>query len=135
YALCLAEIVDEIQTLNLEPEAIYVCSAGSTGAGMALGKMLLRLRCAVRSVAPIRWPWNTRDDMTEIANKAAALLDVPHRLQSADMEVTDDFVGPGYGVPTREGWEAADTLARREGILLDPVYTAKAMAGLIHDIR
>jgi 1-aminocyclopropane-1-carboxylate deaminase/D-cysteine desulfhydrase-like pyridoxal-dependent ACC family enzyme len=135
YALCLAEIIDEMKTLDLEPAAVYVCSAGSTGAGLALGKMLLGMPGPVRSVAPIAWPWDTRDSMTEITNRAAALLDLPHRLKPSAMEVTNDFIGPGYGVPTQEGWEASDMLARSEGILLDPVYTAKAMAGLIHDIR
>jgi 1-aminocyclopropane-1-carboxylate deaminase/D-cysteine desulfhydrase-like pyridoxal-dependent ACC family enzyme len=43
--------------------------------------------------------------------------------------------GPGYGAVTPEGWEAADLLARTEGVLLDPVYTAKAMACLIADVR
>ena len=135
YALCLAEIIDKMKTLDLEPAAVYACSAGSTGAGLALGRMILGMSGSVRSLAPIRWPWDTRDAMTEITNQAAALLDLPQRLHAKDIEVSNDFIGPGYGVPTQEGWEAADLLARSEGILLDPVYTAKAMAGLIHDIR
>jgi len=135
YALCVAEIIDEMRSLELEPAAIYVSSAGSTGAGLALGKLLLGLSCPVRSICPIRWPWNTREDMTHIVNQAATLLDLPHRLNARDLEANEDFIGPAYGAATPEGWEAIELLARSEGILLDPVYTAKAMAGLIHDIR
>ncbi len=135
YALCLAEIVDEMRALKLAPSAIYVASAGSTGAGVVLGKILLGLSWAVRSICPIRWPWNVREDMAEIVNQAAALLGFAQRVTAKDIDATEDFVGPAYGAVTAEGWEATDLLARTEGILLDPVYTSKAMAGLIHDIR
>jgi 1-aminocyclopropane-1-carboxylate deaminase/D-cysteine desulfhydrase-like pyridoxal-dependent ACC family enzyme len=135
YALCLAEIIDQMQALRIEPGAIYVSSAGATGAGLALGKLLLGLKYPVRSICPIRWPWDTRAELAETVNRAAALLGLPHRLRTEDVEIDNDFVGPGYGLMTDAGWEATDLLARSEGILLDPVYTAKAMAGLIHDIR
>jgi 1-aminocyclopropane-1-carboxylate deaminase/D-cysteine desulfhydrase-like pyridoxal-dependent ACC family enzyme len=52
-----------------------------------------------------------------------------------DIEVDDSQVGGGYGVPTASSTEALELVARREGILLDPVYTAKAMAGLISRVR
>ena len=100
-----------------------------------MGKSILGLPCALRLIAPIRWPWDTRADQAEIANQAAALLGLPHRLKPQDIDATEEFVGPGYGQITPEGWEAMDLLARTEGILLDPVYTSKAMAGLIADVR
>jgi len=52
-----------------------------------------------------------------------------------DIEVDDGLVGEGYGVPTPASIEATELVARREGIVLDPVYTAKAMAGLIACVR
>jgi 1-aminocyclopropane-1-carboxylate deaminase/D-cysteine desulfhydrase-like pyridoxal-dependent ACC family enzyme len=73
--------------------------------------------------------------MAELANRAAALLDLPHRLRAADIEATEDYIGAGYGVLTPAGREAIDLLGRSEGILLDPVYTGKAMAALIDDVR
>ena len=51
------------------------------------------------------------------------------------IEIDDRFVGSGYGIPTAASAEATEIVARREGIVLDPVYTAKAMAGLIARIR
>jgi 1-aminocyclopropane-1-carboxylate deaminase/D-cysteine desulfhydrase-like pyridoxal-dependent ACC family enzyme len=51
------------------------------------------------------------------------------------IEVDDRFVGEGYGVPTPEGISAIRLLARFEGLLLDPVYTGKAMAGLVQMVR
>jgi 1-aminocyclopropane-1-carboxylate deaminase/D-cysteine desulfhydrase-like pyridoxal-dependent ACC family enzyme len=135
YALCLAETLGQLRRQGLEPDAVYSSAAGATGAGLALGKKVLGLRAELRLVAPIRWPWDLREDLAEVAGRAAALLGLPHRLSAADVDATEDFVGPGYGSVTPEGWEALRLLATTEGILLDPVYTAKAMAGLIADVR
>jgi 1-aminocyclopropane-1-carboxylate deaminase/D-cysteine desulfhydrase-like pyridoxal-dependent ACC family enzyme len=135
YALCLAEIIEEMHGRGLEPSDVYVAAAGATGAGLALGKVVLGLPCAVRLVCPIRWPWNVREDMAEVANQAAALLGLPHRVAARQVEATEDYVGPGYGIITPEGRRAMDLLARSEGVLLDPVYTSKAMAALIDDVR
>jgi D-cysteine desulfhydrase family pyridoxal phosphate-dependent enzyme len=135
YVLCLAEILEEMAERGLKADAVYVSAAGATGAGVALGKALLGFPGSVRLVLPIRWPWNVKEDMAEVANQAAALLGLPHRLKARDIEASEDYVGSGYGTITREGREAIDLLARTEGILLDPVYTSKAMAALIDDVR
>jgi 1-aminocyclopropane-1-carboxylate deaminase/D-cysteine desulfhydrase-like pyridoxal-dependent ACC family enzyme len=73
--------------------------------------------------------------MADVAGRAAALLGLPHRLTRGDVELREDFIGPAYGAVTPAGWGALRLLATTEGALLDPVYTAKAMAGLIHDAR
>lgn len=135
YALCLAEIVDELRGQGRAPNAVYIASAGGTGAGLALGKAVLGLTCAVRSIAPIRWPWDVREELADTASRAATLLGLPHRLKASDIELSEDYIGPKYGGVTPGGLEAIDLLARSEGVLLDPVYTAKAMAGLIDDVR
>jgi 1-aminocyclopropane-1-carboxylate deaminase/D-cysteine desulfhydrase-like pyridoxal-dependent ACC family enzyme len=75
------------------------------------------------------------EDMAEVANASADLLGLPHRVSPADVDATEDYVGPAYGAVTKEGREAIDLTARNEGILLDPAYTSKAMAGLIDDVR
>ena len=51
------------------------------------------------------------------------------------VDATDEEVGDGYGVPTDASREATDLLARSEGMLVDPVYTSKAAAGMIRWIR
>jgi L-cysteate sulfo-lyase len=135
YALCLAEIVDQLDAMSLKPLAIYASSAGATGAGLALGKKLLGLSCPIRLQAPIHWPWNTQQDLADVASRAATTMDLPHRLRPEDVDVSEEFIGPGYGKASVEGAEALQLLAVTEGILLDPVYTAKAMAALIADIR
>jgi 1-aminocyclopropane-1-carboxylate deaminase/D-cysteine desulfhydrase-like pyridoxal-dependent ACC family enzyme len=135
YLLCLCEIVEQMAELEQEPAAVYVCSSGSTGAGLALGKAVLGLDYPIRNIAPIRWPWNACEDLAGTANVAAELLGLPHRLSGDDIDLSEDYIGPAYGTASAAGDEALNLLARNEGILLDPIYTAKAMAALIDDAR
>lgn len=135
YALCLAEIVDQCAQRGLKPSAAYVASAGSTGAGLLLGKTALGAELALRIVAPIRWPWDHAADLAATANQAGELIGLPPLVSPPDVDTTDAYLGPGYGLASPEGREALDLLARTEGILLDPVYTAKALAALIDDVR
>src|SRR5206468_11872119 len=70
-----------------------------------------------------------------IATEAAGLLDVDVAIRPEELETRQEYIGDGYGIPTPEGLEAIRLLAEREGVLLDPVYTAKAMAALVADVR
>ncbi|HEY8505748.1 MAG TPA: pyridoxal-phosphate dependent enzyme, partial [Gemmataceae bacterium] len=119
YALCMAEIAAQMRAAHLKPDAVYVSSAGATGAGLALGKTLLGLDCAVRSICPIRWPWDVQVSMAETAGQAAAMLGLPHRFDADGIDATEDYIGPGYGKPSPEGQEALHLLAKTEGVLLD----------------
>lgn len=135
YLLCLCEVVEQMAESGLEPAAVYVCSSGSTGSGVALAKAVLGLNYPVRNIAPIRWPWDAAQDLAATANAAAELLGLPHRLTAGDIALSEDYIGPAYGVASEGGDEALRLLARSEGILLDPIYSAKAMAALIDDAR
>lgn len=135
YALCVAEIVEQARAEGWVPDAIYVSSAGSTGAGVVLGQLALGLTCPVRHVAPIKWPWDTQADMAHIADDAASLIGLDLGIRPEHVDVTFDYIGPAYGELSAGGCEAIALLARTEGILLDPSYTGKAMACLIDDIR
>ena len=135
YVECLAEIIEQSSALNFIPDAIYVSSAGSTGAGLTLGARALGHQFPIRHVAYVRWEWDTPTNMAEIANKTAALLGLSMRLAPTDFEVTFDHIAPGYGQLSLECIEAISQLARTEAVILDPVYTGKAMAALMHDIR
>jgi 1-aminocyclopropane-1-carboxylate deaminase/D-cysteine desulfhydrase-like pyridoxal-dependent ACC family enzyme len=135
YLLCMVEVLEEVRQRGLVPTAVYASASGNTGAGLALGRAVLGLPWPIRLIAPIRWPWDTRQKIADTAGRSAALLGLPHRLSRDDVDLREDFVGPAYGAVTPGGWEALRLLATTEGILLEPVYTAKAMAALIHDAR
>lgn len=135
YALCFSEIVEQANRVGISPGTIYVASAGSTAAGLLLGKAVLGSEIDIRIVAPIRWPWEHAVDLAKTANQAAELIGLPPMVDAAEVETTLDYIAPGYGLISQKGQEAFDLLARTEGILLDPVYTSKALAALIDDVR
>jgi 1-aminocyclopropane-1-carboxylate deaminase/D-cysteine desulfhydrase-like pyridoxal-dependent ACC family enzyme len=135
YALCVAEIAEQLTERGLTPDALYVSSAGATGAGVALGRTLLGLTCPARLICPMHWPWHIPTAMVRDANAAAERLGLPHRLSTADIDADESYVAPGYGLPSPAGREALHLLATTEAVLLDPVYSAKALAGLIADVR
>jgi 1-aminocyclopropane-1-carboxylate deaminase/D-cysteine desulfhydrase-like pyridoxal-dependent ACC family enzyme len=135
YAVCMAELFIQTNALGINPKAVYVSSAGATGAGVALGKKLLNYPGEARLICPMHWPWSIPEAIAQDGNAAAQLLGVEERLTVADIDADESYVAPGYGYPSAAGQEALHLLARTEGILLDPTYSAKAMAALIHDVR
>ncbi len=76
-----------------------------------------------------------RPKMVAEANAAAEHLGIDTRLTETDVTMHDEYIGAAYGVPTEAGMAALHLLARTEGIILEPTYTAKAMAGLIDHVR
>jgi L-cysteate sulfo-lyase len=75
------------------------------------------------------------NEMARMANQAAARLDLDLTFTTDDFDNDASYVGERYGVPTQAGLDAISLVARTEGILLDPVYTGKAMSALIDQIR
>ena len=75
------------------------------------------------------------EEMATIANKAARRLELQVHIDGKHISNDDTFVGENYGIPTKEGLYALRKVAQTEGILLDPVYTSKAMAALFDHIR
>lgn len=135
YALCVAEIAEQLSARGLTADALYVSSAGATGAGVALGKALLGMTCPARLICPLHWPWHIPTQIAKDANAAAERMGLAHRLAAADIDADESYVAPGYGLPSTAGREALHLLATTEAILLDPVYSAKALAALVADVR
>lgn len=135
YVGAVVELLEQTADSDVTPDALYMCSAGSTGAGVSLAKASLGASFHVQHITPIVWPWDTQAAMTQIANDAAERLGIETRLEASDLHVSEDYVGEGYGIPSAGCLEAMTLLARTEGILLDPSYSGKSMAGLIDHIR
>jgi D-cysteine desulfhydrase len=76
-----------------------------------------------------------RSDTLRLAGDGADLLGFTGPLLGGALETDDSEVGEGYGIPTEASREAIDTFGKLEGIVLDPVYTGKAAAGMLAHIR
>ena len=128
YVRAMRELVSQ-----LGPGPVQVVAAvGSCGtlAGLALGARLFLPAARVVGISVSREAGAIAARTAEIADGSARLLGLPPRLAAADVECHDAFRGE-YGVATEEGREAILLAARLEGLLLDPVYTGKAMSGLV----
>ena len=136
YAAMMGELGAQLQAMALTPAAMYF-SSGSAGthAGMFLGKRLFDLDLALIGVSPSRSADRVRAEASAIVADGAHILGIDIAAGPADFDVDDAFVGPGYGINTPASLEAVRLFAEHEGILIDPVYTAKAAAAMITHIR
>jgi D-cysteine desulfhydrase len=84
----------------------------------------------------VRRPAGEQEELIgALVTETREFLGLPSELSEGELKIFDDYVGPGYSLPTEELAEAVRTFARTEGILLDPVYTGKAAAGLLDLIQ
>jgi D-cysteine desulfhydrase family pyridoxal phosphate-dependent enzyme len=143
YTLAMSELKSQLEALDIAPTAIFV-GTGSCGthAGILASLAMLDFAANRQPTKLIGVSVSGKSAEREamvlgLANDALALLDLPAPVEiAADQAcVLDQYVGPAYGQPTPGMVEAVRLLASLEGILLDPVYTGKAMAGLIDQIR
>jgi D-cysteine desulfhydrase family pyridoxal phosphate-dependent enzyme len=136
YVVGTLELLSQLEASAERPSRLYVaCGSRGTAAGLVLGARLSDAPYGVHGVAVSGGDPAKTEHAAEIATEAAGLLGRPVRLTAADFATDQSQIGAGYGRSTPGCLEAIDLLARTEGILLDPVYTGKAMAGLIADIR
>ena len=135
YAGAMAELDEQLAARGLAADRLYLSGADKTPAGCHLGMAALGGRTRVMGVTPIAWEVPRPGDIAKIASDAARLVGLDLAFKAADIDNDDGHIGPRYGLPSPEGTAAMALVARTEGIVLDPVYTAKAMAGLIADIR
>ncbi|MEN0615538.1 D-cysteine desulfhydrase [Klebsiella indica] len=111
-----------------------VVASGSAGthAGLAVGLEQLMPETELIGVTVSR---TVADQLPKVVALQQAVANSLALEAKADIQLWDDYFAPGYGTPNDEGMAAVKLLAQLEGILLDPVYTGKAMAGLIDGIN
>jgi 1-aminocyclopropane-1-carboxylate deaminase/D-cysteine desulfhydrase-like pyridoxal-dependent ACC family enzyme len=130
--------VGELRQQAFAPDVIvHATGSAGTQAGLVAGCAIFGLPSRVLAIAADEPVPALRDDALELLRGIARLLGVSEA-ELADervVEVDGEFVAPGYGVPSPASEEAMRLCARTEGLFLDPVYTAKAMAGLIAHVR
>jgi len=115
---------------------VYMCSGSKGLAGLVLARRLTGHRAQIVGVSATYGRGDARPATARIANQAAEALGYPEvRIAPDEVQWTTDYVGKAYGVPTDAGNAAILYLARLEGILLDPVYSGKAFAGLLDHVR
>jgi 1-aminocyclopropane-1-carboxylate deaminase/D-cysteine desulfhydrase-like pyridoxal-dependent ACC family enzyme len=137
-AIGFARGVAELASAGVRPDIIvHASSSGGTQAGLIAGCALIGSRAEVIGISADEPAAALTATVRELLVGVASTLGARPDTIGGDraIEIDDTQVGAGYGVPTDASTEAMTLVARHEGILLDPVYTAKAMAGLIARVR
>jgi D-cysteine desulfhydrase family pyridoxal phosphate-dependent enzyme len=136
YALAFQELWDQMALQERRfDRVVFASSSGGTQAGLVVGAKACGYTGQVLGISVDKTGGHLRQTVTALLGPTAARLDLDLALDAADVAIDDRYVGGGYGVLTAAEREAIHLLARNEGILLDPVYTGKAMAGLVDLIR
>jgi L-cysteate sulfo-lyase len=136
YVTCALELAEQANAVGLDID-LLVHATGSTGtqAGLLAGLEGSRAGIPVLGIG-VRAPKPVQEEKVySLAARTAELLGVPGAVARDRVVANCDYVGAGYGLPTPGMMEALELVARTEGILLDPVYSGKAMAGLIDLVR
>jgi L-cysteate sulfo-lyase len=132
YVVCALEMVDQFNNLGLDvSHVVHATGSAGTQAGLVAGLQGTRSLINVLGIG-VRAPKEAQEtNVFNLAVKTAELLGVPGAVPRDSVVANCNYVGGGYGIPTDGMVEAVTMLARLEGILLDPVYSGKGMAGLI----
>ncbi|MFL7838467.1 MAG: D-cysteine desulfhydrase family protein [Candidatus Promineifilaceae bacterium] len=136
YVLAMHELMDQLaeQQLNID-FIVFASSSGGTQAGLVLGAQVYGFRGSVLGISVDQPADVLQTQVGALATATAAHLGLGQLPLLDHVEVNDDYLGGGYAVVGELEREAVRLLAQMEGILLDPVYTGKAMGGLIDLIR
>lgn len=136
YVNCAFELLGQLNDRALKVDHIvHATGSAGTQAGLITGLKAINAGIPLLGIG-VRAPKARQEEMVfTLAEKTAAKLGCPGVVARGDVVANCDYVGDGYGLPSESGLEAIRLFAELEGILLDPVYSAKGAAGMIDLIR
>ena len=136
WANAADELIQQLKDNNVEANHVILAhGVGGTQGALALGLKYLEANYKVIGIAMLYKEKDAVASTIKLANAVSEYLGLDTLLEQDDVEVNDEYIGEGYGIPTKESIDAIKLVAQTEGIFLDPIYTGKAMAGFIDLIR
>lgn len=136
YVAGTLELAAQLAERQITPDCLYFASGSrGTQAGLTLGAKAVSATYELRGIAVSGGEAEKIVRASRVANEAAAILGINVHVEKHEVPTDQDYIGTAYGVPTPACLEAIALVARAEGILLDPVYSGKAMAALIDHVR
>ena len=136
FANWAGEVADQERELDLYFDTVVVCTVtGSTHAGMIAGFAMEGRGRRIIGIDASATMDKTREQLTRIARSTAEKIGLDRALTDDDVELVDGYAAGIYGIPDEVTLDAIRTAGRLEGMLTDPVYEGKSMAGLIGMVR
>jgi len=136
YAESLVEVAQQSEALGVKAGHVFLATGSAgTQAGAIVGSRVASPTTRIHGVSVSRAAPPQQESVARLTNETFELLGLADRITPDDVIVHDQYYGERYGVATPEGIEAIKLLARTEGLILDPVYTGKGLAGLLDQLR
>jgi D-cysteine desulfhydrase family pyridoxal phosphate-dependent enzyme len=139
YVLAMMELAEQLDGINRRVDhLIFASSSGGTQAGIVVGAKVTGFDGKLHGVSIDRDDSESatyEGELADIANETAKYVGFNAQFAASDFNVMYDYLGGGYGIVSDLEREAIRLLASREGIVLDPVYTGRAMGALLDLIR
>jgi D-cysteine desulfhydrase family pyridoxal phosphate-dependent enzyme len=132
YALAMQEFLDQDQPVNW---IVFASSSGGTQAGLVAGARIASWKGRILGISVDEVAADLQARVAGLAGETADRLGHTQRFDPEEILVNDDYLGGGYAVLGSAEVEAIRLFARQEGLLVDPVYTGRAAAGLIDLVR
>lgn len=135
HVLAALEVAQQAAAAGFSPDAIVLPTAtGGTQAGLLVGSMLgIHPPPAIQGIVVAKSSAELRPVIEGLVRSLSTMAGIDPPIDRIDLD--GDHLGRGYGIPTDAAAEAARLLGRSEGMLVDPVYTAKGLAGLVAMVR
>ena len=139
YVLAMTELAEQLNGMNRRVDhVVFASSSGGTQAGIVVGAQVTGFKGKLHGVSIDRDDSESatyEGELADIANETAKYVGFNAQFAAGDFTVAYDYLGGGYGIVSVLEREAIRLLASREGIVLDPVYTGRAMGALLDLIR
>ncbi len=132
YVDCVFELIGQANTMNVVIDTIiHATGSAGTQAGIVVGAKALNSKIPVLGIGVNADKEKQEEKVYQLACELSDFMGLPGLVERNDIVANCDYVGDGYGIPTDEMNEAILLLARQEGLLFDPVYSGKGLAGMI----
>jgi D-cysteine desulfhydrase len=135
YVRAMAEAMEQWSAAKPPDRVVVASSSGGTQAGLVVGAKALGFGGQIVGISVSEPKAALQPKLQRLAEETAARVGLDLKFKASDFIVYDDYLGAGYAVLGPAEVEAIRLTAKSEGILLDPVYTGRAMAGLIDLVR
>ena len=132
YVRAFLELRRQAEEAGIAVDAVvHATGSGSTQAGLLVGAKLVSPETKIIGISVTAERRTVAEYVAGIADRTLEALGVVERVSPGEVIVLDDYLAEGYGILNDQVRDAVTLLAREEGLLLDPVYTGKAMAGMM----
>lgn len=136
YINAALEIYQQMIERNLKVDYIVTATGStSTTGSLILGNKVFNTGIKVRGISVSRNAEECRDRILEELKKDITFFGYDVKINQDEIVIFDDYIGPGYSIPSEDGIEAIKLLARTEALIIDQNYTGKAVAGLIDLVK